>query len=253
LKLIRALTRFIILSVWTLLVSFIIFLLLCIAFLIGRKDKTQRKLAHFFFNLYIRGVHFLAGIKITSYGEGPKDPHVIMGNHRSYVDSVVIPVSFPVVFVAKHETKSWPIVGWGATVIGTIWVKRDKKESRRATREAVKDRLSNGYGVAIFPEGTTHIGPELLPYHKGIFYTCAENGFPIVPAAIEYENPNIAWVGKEMFIPHALRHFGARKINVHVSFGPSMSNSDAEKLREDARNWTQDECLRLRAIIDGNI
>ena len=102
-------------------------------------------------------------------------------------------------------------------------VKRENKESRRATREAVKDRLTNGYGVAIFPEGTTHKGPDLLPYHKGIFYTCAENGCPIVPAAIEYENPEIAWVGKEMFIPHAFRHFGARKINVHVSFGPSMS------------------------------
>ena len=58
--------------------------------------------------------------------------------------------------------------------------------------------------------------------------------------------------GKEMFIPHAFRHFGARKINVHVSFGPSMSNDDAEKLREDTRNWTQAECLRLRAIIDGD-
>jgi len=228
------------------------FLLLIFAFIIGKKDKAQRKSAHWFFNLYLKGVHVLAGIRITWHGKGPKDPHVIMGNHRSYVDAVVVPVSFPIVFVARYETKSWPIIGWGASVLGTIWVKRDKKESRRATREAVKDRLSNGYGVAIFPEGTTHKGPDLLPYHKGIFYTCAENGFPIVPTAIEYENSDIAWVDKEMFIPHALTHFGARKINVHVSFGPSMSNDDAEQLREDARNWTQTECLRLRAIIDGN-
>lgn len=228
------------------------FLLLIFAFIIGKKDKAQRKSAHWFFNLYLKVVHVLAGIRITWHGKGPKDPHVIMGNHRSYVDAVVIPVSFPIVFVARHETKSWPIIGWGASLLGTIWVKRDKKESRRATREAVKDRLSNGYGVAIFPEGTTHKGPDLLPYHKGIFYTCAENGFPIVPTAIEYENSDIAWVDKEMFIPHALTHFGARKINVHVSFGPSMSNDDAEQLREDARNWTQTECLRLRAIIDGN-
>jgi 1-acyl-sn-glycerol-3-phosphate acyltransferase len=228
------------------------FLLLIFAFIIGKKDKAQRKSAHWFFNLYLKGVHVLAGIRITWHGKGPKDPHVIMGNHRSYVDAVVVPVSFPIVFVARYETKSWPIIGWGASVLGTIWVKRDKKESRRATREAVKDRLSNGYGVAIFPEGTTHKGPDLLPYHKGIFYTCAENGFLIVPTAIEYENSDIAWVDKEMFIPHALTHFGARKINVHVSFGPSMSNDDAEQLREDARNWTQTECLRLRAIIDGN-
>ena len=136
----------------------------------------------------------------------------MMGNHRSYADAVVLPVSFPVVFVARHETKSWPIVGWGATLLGTIWVKRDKKESRRATRAALKDRLNDGYGVVIFPEGTTSTGPELLPYHKGMFYTCAENGFPIAPAAIEFEDPNIAWVNAEWFIPHAFRHFGKRRL-----------------------------------------
>ena len=65
-------------------------------------------------------------MKIHWHGEPPKSAHVMMGNHRSYVDASTS-VSFPVVFVARHETKSWPIVGWGASLLGTIWVKEIKE------------------------------------------------------------------------------------------------------------------------------
>ena len=40
-----------------------------------------------------------------------------------------------------------------------------------------------------------------------MFYTCAEEGFAVVPVALEYRDPNIAWVGNTWFIPHAFRHF----------------------------------------------
>ena len=63
--------------------------------------------------------------------------------------------------------------------------------------------------------------PELLEYHKGCF-TCAENDFPIAAAAIEFEDQNIAWVGNTWFIPHAFKHFGARKINIHVAMGLAL-------------------------------
>ena len=124
-----------------------------------------------------------------------------------------------------------------------------RKESRRATRVAVKERLEDGLGVIIFPEGTTGPGPDLLPFHKGMFYTCAENGFPIAPVAIEFENDDLNWVNKEWFIPHAFRNFGNRQNNIHVSFGPSFSGNDAEKLLEDVRNWTQNESYRLRDLV----
>ena len=246
----RALIRFIALTLWALTISLIIFITLTLAYFVGRRDKARRKVAHSFFNLFLRGVHLLSGLRIHWHGAPPEEPHVMMGNHRSYVDAVVLPVSFPVVFVARHETKSWPVVGWGATILGTIWVKRDSKESRTATRAAVKDRLKEGYGVVIFPEGTTNAADTLLPYRKGMFYTCAENDFPIAPAAIEFEDRGVAWASKEWFIPHAFRNFGKRRINVHVSFGPSFRGEDAEKLREDVMKWTQDECNKLRGILD---
>ena len=81
----------------------------------------------------------------------------------------------------------------GRSLLGTIWVDRQSKDSRRATRAAVRDRLQEGMGIVIFPEGTTFKGPELLEYRPGMFYTCAEEGFPIVPVALEYRPTLHGW------------------------------------------------------------
>lgn len=175
-----------------------------------------------------------------------------MGNHRSYMDGILFPVDFPVVFVARKETKSWPIIGWGATLIGTIWVDRKSKESRTATRKTVRNRLDEGMGIVIFPEGTTHRGPDLLEYRPGMFYTCAEEGFPIVPVALEYGDPNIAWVGNSLFIPHAFHHLGAKHLDVAIRFGTPVHRDDAEELRTHVRTWTARACLELRAQLDAN-
>ena len=115
--------------------------------------------------------------------------------------------------------------------LGTIWVDRKSKDSRRATRASVRNRLQEGMGIVIFPEGTTYKGPELLEYRPGMFYTCAEEGFPIVPVALEYKDPNIAWVNKEWFVPHAFHHFGAKTIDVAVRIGEAVHMTDAEALR----------------------
>ena len=201
------------------------------------------------FSLFHR-THCIMGMRIQWEGNLPQQAAVIMGNHRSYADAILFPVQLPVAFVARKESKSWPIIGWGATVIGTIWVDRKDKNSRRATRAAVRERLSEGTTVILFPEGTTHLGPDLLEYRPGMFYTCAEEGFAVVPVALEYRDPNIAWVGNTWFIPHAFRHFGTRHIDVAVRFGEPMTASDGETLRTQVRDWTAKHCLDLRNRFD---
>ncbi|MEY3010382.1 MAG: 1-acyl-sn-glycerol-3-phosphate acyltransferase [Bacteroidota bacterium] len=212
-----------------------------------RQAWIQKRLLTFF-----RRIHRAMGMRITWDGEMPTEPCVLMGNHRSYVDAILFPVSFPVVYVARVETKSWPIIGWGANLIGTLWVDRKDKSSRRKTRQDVRDRLDAGMGIVIFPEGTTHKGPDLLPYRPGMFYTCAEEGFPIVPVAIEYKNQDIAWVGQDLFVPHAFHHFGAKTIDIRVRFGPTMTSSDPESLLHQVQSWTEGQCLQLREELDAD-
>ena len=114
----------------------------------------------------------------------------------------------------------------------------------------MRNRLSEGMGIVIFPEGTTFKGPELLEYRPGMFYTCAEEGFPIVPVAIEYRDPNIAWVDNAWFVPHAFHHFGAKHIDVTVRVGNPVNMNDAEALRSHVRSWTEAQCLEMRRAFD---
>lgn len=227
-------------------------LLLAFLWMKIRRDslENKRSYTHTHFVRFVQQVQRIMGVRIRWEGKFPDQPAVLMGNHRSYVDAILFPVGFPVVYVGRVESKSWPVIGWGASLMGTIWVDRQSKESRRATRAAVRDRLREGMGIVIFPEGTTYRGPELLEYRPGMFYTCAEEGFPIVPVALEYRDPNIAWVDKVWFLTHAFHHFGAKHIDVAVRIGEAVHMSDAEALRSHVRNWTETQVLELRARFD---
>lgn len=218
-----------------------------------KRNRHQPEVAHSELLKYIRGVHRLMGIHVTVQGELPDEPSVFMGNHRSYVDAVLIPSRYPVTYVARSESQHWPIIGWGASLLGTIWVNRKDPDSRKATRESVKERLQQGNGIIIFPEGTTHKGPDLLPYRPSMFYICAEGGFPITPVAIEYRDPDIAWVGKEWFIPHAWKHFGKRRIEVAVTFGETKRFSEGGEAQREVHAWTSKTVARLRAAYDRSL
>lgn len=211
-------------------------------------DDPQAVHAHLL--RYFEVVHALMGIRVTVKGELPDEPSVFMGNHRSYVDAVLIPSKFPVTFVARSESQHWPIIGWGASLLGTIWVNRKDPNSRRTTRDRVRERLDAGRGIVIFPEGTTHTGPELLAYRPSMFYICADGGFPITPVAIEYKDPSIAWVGDDWFIPHAWKHFGKRHIDVSVTFGPTQRFNDGGEALTAVRDWTAKTVAHLREAYD---
>ena len=127
---------------------------------------------------------------------------------------------------------------------------RKSKDSRRATRSAVRQRLEEGMGIVIFLKAprTKDLNCSNL---VGMFYTCAEEGFPIVPVALEYKDPNIAWVDNKWFIPHAFHHFGAPRIDIALRIGEAVHMNDAEALRDHVRSWTEKQCLEMRAKFDG--
>ncbi len=224
------------------LLTFIAALIAMIMKVLGAKHSSVFKA----YNAWKKTLLWIMNIEVIEEGEPIKSPGILMANHRSYVDIVITPSQIPYVIVAKKSVKSWPIVGFGGTSISTIWVDRNSKESRHDTREQMRDRLEKGGSVLVFPEGTTDKGPGLLELKPGMFHVCAEGGFPIHPFAIEYENPDIAWVGDDLFIPHFVRHFGSKKVRVKVKYGPTISGTDGEQLRLETYNWLDQNLRQMR-------
>ena len=188
------------------------------------------------------------GVKTILHGEKPK-VGLMMSNHQSYIDIWLIPKYAITVFVAKAEVKKMPLVGWGASAVDTVYVDRSSKESRQKTKNEISERIRKGRSVIIFPEGTTGHGDGLLPLKPGMFFNAAEEGFPIIPCAIFYENADLAWVGDDNMAAHFYRNFSKWSTTAHITFGEPMTGTDGDELMERYRLWTLGQLENLKAAV----
>ena len=207
--------------------------------------RVRKAAVYHTFRMASAFVRWLLNIKVKYIGNTPSEKAVIMSNHRSYIDVILMPSNIPYVVVAKKQVRSWPVIGRAAAAIGTIFVDRDNRESRKLTRSEIKKRLEEGMSVLIYPEGTTFEGPGILPFKPGMFETCASAGFPVIPVAVEYHNKSMAWIGDDTFVPHFLRAFGNWKVELTISIGPVLRSTDGEGLRTQTWNWVDAEARRL--------
>jgi 1-acyl-sn-glycerol-3-phosphate acyltransferase len=175
------------------------------------------------------------GIELRVHGAKPDGPHLLLANHRSYVDIVAILSQVPCAFLAKAEIGDWPLFGHAARLTHTVFVKRDDVDSRKRAREGALALLQRGVSFAAFPEGTTCRGPGLLPFHPGLFRLAEQYDFPVVPIAIEYEDPADAWVGDDSFLGHFLTAFRKRRMRVRLAFGEPMRAHEIGDLRDATR------------------
>ena len=162
------------------------------------------------------------GIRMTCIGEPYQGPCLYVGNHTAYIDPVMVLMFVNAYVVAKAEVRKWPLVGLGASVIGTIFVQRDNKTSRLQTVQAIRDALKNGQSILVFPEGTTFEGPGTLPFRPRSFEAAEQAGVPVQPITIIFDDPLVPYVGDHTFIPHFFRLFTLKEIHGTVHFGPLL-------------------------------
>ena len=193
----------------------------------------------------------LLGILIDLENPPPQGGYLYVSNHRSYIDIAVILKYALASIVAKEEVGSWPLIGWGARATYVVLVKREDPDSRKRTRAFIKTLLEQGYGVVIFPEGTTFEGPGILPFRPGPFQVAESGLFPVVPVALEYQDREDAWVGSWGFIEHFLVAFAKKETKVKVKFGFPIARKSWHEMHEQADKWVQQETLRMRADFTG--
>jgi 1-acyl-sn-glycerol-3-phosphate acyltransferase len=192
----------------------------------------------------------LLNIEVEIQGVIPQGKVLFLPNHRSYIDGVVTCAHFFSSYVMKAEVGKWPLIGWGAKITGTVLVNRSNRDSRKETREKVKERLAAGYSVVVFPEGTTYEGPGCLVFKPGMFQVAAEGNIPVVPVAIEYEVISDAWVGKDTFVPHFFRCFSKPKTKVKLKIGEVFQHNDAMLLQQKTHDWIYRQLKNMRAEYD---
>ena len=116
----------------------------------------------------------------------PPGPCVIVANHASYLDGILLTAILPgrFSFVAKREfTVSFIarvfLQHIGAEFVERFDLARGVEDARLLARAARAGRR-----LLFFPEGTFTRSPGLLRFHMGAFVAAAEAAVPVVPVAI---------------------------------------------------------------------
>ena len=146
---------------------------------------------------YRRSFHFWSGVWVHALGVDLKLHHknvhplppryIMIANHPSSFEDAGIPSLFDVDSLAKDGVRDWFLVGRIGAAAGTIFVKRDSRESRAAAAGQIRQHLARGRNVALYPEGGIK-GPRLQPsFRYGAFAISLETGVPIVPVYLHYE------------------------------------------------------------------
>lgn len=160
---------------------------------------------------------------VETRGEITRGPALIVANHVSYLDPIVILPHCPAIPVAKAEVREWPVIGNIAEALGAVFVARRDRASRVRALLRIHKLLASGVSVLNFPEGTTTRGDYVQPFLRGSFGIAQRLGVPVVPVAIRYRDPEMAWFGGSSFLPHYLRAAAQPKIEVTLTFCAPIS------------------------------
>lgn len=113
--------------------------------------------------------------------------YILIANHPSAFEDIGIPALFPVHSLAKLEVRDWFILGRISKAAGTLYVKREEKDSRRAAVQQMIDELKNGKNIALYPEGGCKGRRLYRTFHHGAFKVSLATGVPILPVFLHYE------------------------------------------------------------------
>ena len=188
------------------------------------------------------------GIGVTIHGQPPSHG-LVVSNHLSYLDIMILGQAMPCFFVAKAEIARWPYFGKAARTGATIFIDR---KSRAGTLEVVRlisERLKLPVPVLLFPEGTSTEGSGVLPFHSSLFEPAIAASAPITSAAVRYvlhdgqSECDLCWFDDALFLPHLWKALGVSGFCAEVTFGEPHNYSD----RRIAATATHDEVAAMRA------
>lgn len=153
----------------------------------------------------------------------PDESCVVVANHSSYLDGIVLYAALPPVFgfVIKREMSRVPMANLLLRRIGAHYVDRNRgHKSARDTRKLLK-RAHSGGALAFFPEGTFSHAPGLARFHSGAFLIAARARLAVVPIAIRGT--------RRALPPHSLLpRPGQIEIELAPALAPPASTGEAD-------------------------
>jgi 1-acyl-sn-glycerol-3-phosphate acyltransferase len=174
------------------------------------------------------------GVEVSARGHVP-GCGLLVSNHLSYLDILVLSSITPAVFVAKSEVRRWPVFGWLARRAGTLFIERAKRGDVARVNDEAARLLETGLLLVIFPEGTSSDGREVLPFRSSLLEPIVGRRHPLSVAHISYEvedgdaSEDVCYWGDMTFGPHVLKLLGKGRVWASVTFTAVENKADSRK------------------------
>jgi 1-acyl-sn-glycerol-3-phosphate acyltransferase len=177
--------------------------------LFGRPSPWPRR--------FLFWIGYSAGMRVRAVGTPLRSHALIVANHVSWLDIMILAGATGTAFVSKDDVAKWPLFGWLASLNNTVFIARTQRKEVRGQAEALRDALASGQPVALFPEGTTDGGAAVLPFRPSLLAALFPPlpGVMLQPVAIDYSEgvDDIAWTGSEPAAVNAKRVLSRRGTN----------------------------------------
>ncbi|MFA5834338.1 MAG: lysophospholipid acyltransferase family protein [Bacteroidota bacterium] len=195
--------------------------------------------------LWARTMLWILNVNVTARWQSDvhqQSPHMIVANHQSYVDVIIIASIMPTLFVAKDDVRSWPVFGWLASLGGTLFIDRKAFRGALHSMEQIAKALRCGINVQVFPEGTSTNGSAVLPFRSALFNAAISSCSAILPLSVNYESINssqvnnvnrdfLCWYGEMTFTNHFWRLLSLQSAHVSVVIHPSIRFGEADSAK----------------------
>jgi 1-acyl-sn-glycerol-3-phosphate acyltransferase len=163
-----------------------------------------------------------AGMRVKAVGTPLPRDVLFLANHLSWLDILILAGASGTAFVSKDEVAAWPLIGWLASLNNTVFIARSERKDVRNQADALRRALGRGQPVALFPEGTTDGGPNILPFRASLLASLFPplQGVKVQPVALDYGAAahDIAWIGEESAkdnVIAVLKRRGTNLVTVH--------------------------------------
>lgn len=204
----------------------------------GLNIHMRRAIAHGF----ARGFFRAAGIRVNVAGADhlPAGPCVVVANHASYLDGVLLKAFLPArfSFVIKKEFSRVPLAGLLLRRIGSEFVDRFNRHAGAVDARRLIKAADAGQALAFFPEGTFNAEPGLGKFHTGAFAIAARAGMPIVPVAI---------LGTRRMLPSGRLLLRIGRLKIAILPPIAVSTTSEHGLAKDLRDRSHAAIL---AVVD---
>lgn len=198
----------------------------------------------------------ILGVRLEVQGQPPaQGPVLLVANHISWLDILVMHAARHCRFVSKSEIRHWPVLGTLSTGSGTLYIERDNRRDAMRVVHHMAESLRAGDVVAVFPEGTTGNGHELLPFHANLIQAAISSGAPVQPVALRFVDPATGvlsdrpqYLDDDTLAGSVWRTLAGPPIVAEVRFGEPQHANGRER-----REWAQDLRAAVESLRNGRV